>query len=197
MPRELTEDQVGRFRNSLSALACELFVERGYSGVTMRELARHLGCSPMTPYRYFSNKAEIFDAVRSACFARFGEWLESEMADQRDLPPLETLRALGRAYIGFALAEPRAYRMMFEVERFEEGNPVPEPDRETWYQLLDATRSAVDEGAIVGEPEVIAHLIWATLHGIVSLHHTGRLRLGKTIEDLVEPAFDLILGEAQ
>ena len=42
----------------------------------MRQLADALGCSPMTPYRYFRNKDEILAAVRTAAFDRFAAALE-------------------------------------------------------------------------------------------------------------------------
>ncbi len=41
----------------------------------MRQLAAELGCSPMTPYRYFKDKDEILAAVRAAAFDRFSEAL--------------------------------------------------------------------------------------------------------------------------
>jgi len=69
MPRAaLSQSEVDEFRDALCETATRLFAEQGYQGVTMRALATSLGCSPMTPYRYFENKAEIFEAVRSAAF---------------------------------------------------------------------------------------------------------------------------------
>lgn len=198
MPRELTEDEVDSFRARLSQVAVELFTARGYEAVTVREIARRLGCSAMTPYRYFANKGEIFDAVRSECFARFAESVRREVESFSDAtPPLERLRRLGRCYVRFALAEPRAYRMMFEVERVDSPADLPERDVESWQPLLTATRAAVDSGVIDGDAEVLAHLYWAGLHGIIALHHAGRLQLGKTIDDLIEPAFDLFYGRAR
>lgn len=194
MPRELSPEEVTAFREDLCRVAVELFVERGYEAVTIREIARRIGCSAMTPYRYFTNKADIFDAVRSECFARFGQCMQREIAAfAGDVTPLERIRTLGRCYVGFALSEPRAYRMMFEVERVEPTEVVYERDVATWYPLLDATRAAVAAGSIKGDPETLAHLFWATLHGIVSLHHAGRLQLGRSLDDLVEPALDLLL----
>lgn len=194
MPRELSPDEVASFRADLSRVAVDLFVERGYEAVTIREIARRIGCSAMTPYRYFANKAEIFDAVRSECFARFGQWIGREVERMpAGIDPLERLRVLGRCYVRFALAEPRAYRMMFEVERIEPTDDLDPRDLESWYPLLDATRDAVAAGVIRGDPEVLAHLYWAGLHGIVALHHARRLQLGKSIDDLIEPALDLFL----
>ena len=74
MPRAaLSQVQVDDFRTALCGAATRLFAEQGYEGVTMRALAKSLDCSPMTPYRYFKNKAEIFDTVRSAGANRFGD----------------------------------------------------------------------------------------------------------------------------
>lgn len=195
MPRELTEEEISSFRDRLSHVAVDLFTARGYEAVTVREIARRLGCSAMTPYRYFANKGEIFDAVRSECFARFAEWMRREIESfDPAMAPVERLRRLGRCYVRFALAEPRAYRMMFEVERLDPPEVLPERDVESWQPLLEATRAAVASGEVEGDPEVLAHLYWAGLHGIVALHHAGRLKLGKTIDELIEPALDQFYG---
>lgn len=57
-----TED-AQRMRESLTAAALALFCEGGVDAVSMRGLSARLGISPMTPYRYFSNKAELFGAL--------------------------------------------------------------------------------------------------------------------------------------
>ncbi len=196
MPRQLSEAEVSAFRSEICRVAVEVVVARGYQAVTMREIARRLGCSAMTPYRYFANKSEIFAAVRAECVARFREWMEREAARAADVDdPIEVLRRMGRAYVAFALAEPRAYRLMFEVAELAPGaGAVPRAEAETWGMLLEAARSAVARGALKGDPEVVAHLFWAGFHGIVALHHSGRLQLGKTLDDLIEPTLDLLTG---
>jgi len=195
MPRLLTDDEVDEFRREICKVAVELFVDRGYEAVTMRQIARRLGCSAMTPYRYFANKAEIFEAVRAECTGRFGAWIEAEVARTAGVcDPIEVLRGLGRAYVGFALAEPRAYRMMFEVTGDQAQQSMIAQDERAWELFLAAARRAVEGGAIDGDPLVLAHLLWAEMHGIVALHQSGRLQLGKSLDDLIEPALDLLLG---
>ncbi len=195
MPRLLTDDEVDEFRREICRVAVELFVDRGYEAVTMRQIARRLGCSAMTPYRYFANKAEIFEAVRAECTGRFGAWVEEEVARTAGVgDPIEVLRGLGRAYVGFALAEPRAYRMMFEVTGDQAQQSMIAQDERAWELFLAAARRAVEAGAIDGDPLVLAHLLWAEMHGIVALHQSGRLQLGKSLDDLIEPALDLLLG---
>ena len=77
MPRYLTEQDIADFRAELCKVATERFARFGYEGVTMRQLAEALGCSPKTPYRYFKDKADILATVRGQAFAKFADTLES------------------------------------------------------------------------------------------------------------------------
>ena len=56
MPKNLSAAEVDAFRARLCAVAQQRFAKQGVDGVSMRQLADALGCSPMTPYRYFRNK---------------------------------------------------------------------------------------------------------------------------------------------
>jgi len=186
MPRAaLSSDAVERFRDALCEVAARRFAEHGYAGVTLRALAAELGCSPMTPYRYFANKAEIFAAVRSAALLRFADALAAGARAAGD--PVERLQRLGRAYVHFALDDPNAYRIMFELEP-PAGEAAP-PSREElrgWKIMRSAVGEAVASGALRGDPDILAHLFWSTVHGLVTLHLAGKLELGLGLEELVE-----------
>ena len=112
MPRYLTEQDIADFRAELCKVATERFARFGYEGVTMRQLAEALGCSPKTPYRYFKDKADILATVRAQAFAKFADTLEKAAAGVKD--PAERGRLTGEAYLAFALENPHAYRIMFE-----------------------------------------------------------------------------------
>lgn len=62
-----TERQIRR-RESILAAARKLIAERGYEGVTMRELARESGVAPKTLYHQFENKEKL---LRTAVEERF------------------------------------------------------------------------------------------------------------------------------
>src|SRR5256714_12970903 len=113
MPRSPTEQDTTAFRNQLCKVATELSARHGYEGVTMRQLAEALGCSPKTPYRYFKDKADILATVRAQAFARFADTLEKATAGVTDAA--ERGRLTGEAYLAFALKNPHAYRIMFEI----------------------------------------------------------------------------------
>lgn len=195
MPRTLSQAEIEDFREELCRVAERLFAERGVDGVTMRALAGELGCSPMTPYRYFENKEAILVAVRTKAFARHGARSEKVAAEVED--PIERLRAYGRGYIQFALEEPNAYRIMFALS----GNAdfdvdlLNDPDRRPevlrgWNLLVDVLTELVESGRAEGDPVELAHMAWVMLHGLVSLELSNKLHLGAALDQLIEPALD-------
>src|SRR5687767_8616039 len=111
----LTDEEVAQSRADVCRVAQVLFARHGVEGVTMRQIAAELGWSPTTAYRYFKSKEEILAAVRAAAFNRFCEVIEAAI---RSGPDARTsARNAGQAYLGFALENPDAYRMMFDVSQ--------------------------------------------------------------------------------
>ena len=45
---------------------------------------------------------------------------------------------------------------------------------------------AIEAGVLHGDPNVVGHLIWSRLHGMVALHLAGMLNLGLDLESLVD-----------
>jgi len=187
MPRTLSAGQVTEFRTRLCAVAQHRFATQGRDAVSMRQLADALGCSPMTPYRYFRNKDEILAAVRAAAFDRFAAALERAVARAGD--PAVAGQAVGQAYVRFALEDPDGYRLMFDVSQ-------PHPDR--YPELMRASGRAratmtasiealVAAGVFHGTPELLGLAFWSAMHGLVMLHLAGKLP--------GEPSFETIRGE--
>jgi AcrR family transcriptional regulator len=178
MPRYLTEKDIADFRAELCRVATERFARFGYEGVTMRQLAEALGCSPKTPYRYFKDKADILATVRADAFARFSDALEQAAASAAD--PLERGRHVAEAYLKFALGNPHAYRIMFEIDQ-----PIDDSHSDLGREALRArqfiTRQAEEmatAGLIAVDPQLFGWSMWATIHGIVMLHQAGMLQGG-------------------
>jgi AcrR family transcriptional regulator len=175
MPKNLSSAKVEAFRARLCEAAERRFAKHGVDGVSMRQLADELGCSAMTPYRYFRDKQEILAAVRAAAFDRFADAMEKAAAIPGDA--VTKARAVGEAYIRFALRDQRAYRLMFDLSQ---------PDQDRFPDLMRASARArqtmssfvermVEEGVLAGEPEVLGQLFWAASHGLVLLHLAGKL----------------------
>jgi AcrR family transcriptional regulator len=182
MPRVLTQSDVADFRERLCGVAERLFAEQGPDGVTMRQLASELGVSPMTPYRYFSDKDAILAAVRAAAFNRFAEALERAYDSERD--PLARTIAIAQAYVDFALSEPAAYKLMFDLMQ---------PHQESYPELVEAGMRArrtmtahidalIEAGLLTGDADMIGHMFWAALHG------TLVLQFARAIDGDIDPA---------
>ena len=175
MPRVLSSEDVEAFRGRLCQAAETLFAEHGIEAVTMRELAQALGVSPMTPYRYFKDKDAILAAVRAAAFTRFAARLEAAIGETAN--PLHRSRNAGQAYVDFALSEPQAYRLMFDLNQPTEGDYPELQDaivraRRTMTVHIEAM---IEAGQLEGDAELIGHLFWSVLHGMLMLQLTGKL----------------------
>lgn len=175
MPRVLSETDVADFRDRLCAAAERLFAEHGPDGVTMRQLASELGVSPMTPYRYFKDKEAILAAVRTNGFTRFAQALEA--AYDSDSDPMARSLAVGEAYVKFALEEPAAYRLMFDLMQSHEGDypDLVAAEARARLTLTRHIQGLIDAGVLKGDPLMIAHMFWAALHGTLVLQLSGKL----------------------
>ncbi|MBI1405467.1 MAG: TetR family transcriptional regulator [Caulobacter sp.] len=193
MPRALSPAQVEEFRDRLCQAAERLFAEHGPEAVTMRQLATELGVSPMTPYRYFKDKDDILAAVRASGFERFAKAMEAAFKSESD--PVKRSEAVGRAYTRFALGHSDAYRLMFDLSQ---------PNEADYPDLVAASRRArdimvgqaggmVEGGLIDGDPELVAHMLWAALHGGLVLQLAGKLSPAVNPSELRRATFEAIL----
>ena len=192
MPRTaLRPDDIAAFRARATAAATRLFAAHGYDGVTMRALADELGTSAMTPYRYLAGKDELFALVRADAFRRFGDRLAAALAAARQ--PAARLRKLKHAYLQFAIEHADAYRIMFELREPEDHARWPDLAREArraFGCLVHAVEDAIAAGVLAGDALTVAHLMWASVHGLVSLHLAGRLTL-RTLAQLAASDHEL------
>jgi AcrR family transcriptional regulator len=187
----LTDDQIHQFRARAVEVATELFAERGYDAVTMRGLATALGCSPMTPYRYFENRDELYAMVRAEAFRRFAD--RQQAAFEEPGTSTERLLRLKRAYVEFALDEPNAYRIMFQLSQAPAGTyPELAAQGARGFEYLHrAVAQAIEDGVLGGDPLSVAHLLWANTHGLVSLHLAGKLAMGRSLDELAAITLEL------
>jgi AcrR family transcriptional regulator len=194
---QLSSEEHASFRAAMREVATRRFAAHGAAGVTMRGLAEDLGCSPMTPYRYFRDKDEIIAMVRHAALEAFVEAQERATRDLAD--PMARLRASARAYAAFAVAQPDQYRIMFQLTREPSAmaRATAALDLRGWLPMRDALADAIAGGELAGDPDEIAHVCWAAIHGLVSLHLAHKLRLGRDLASLVEPMIELILAGAR
>ena len=163
-------------RRAVLDASTRLLVHEGLAALTLRRIAREVGCSTTVLYTLFGGKQGVVDALWLEGFARL--WRQEEEA-LAAADPLARLAALGRAYRQHALANPDYYRVMFgsAVPGFRPSAESLARGRHTFQVLVDAVRACVEAGLFRPEdPELIATVLWATVHGVVSLELAGNLR---------------------
>ncbi len=154
----------------------------------MRQLAADLRCSPMTPYRYFKDKDEILAAVRAAAFNRFSDALETAFQTGAGGDPLARPQAVVRAYVDFALSEPHAYRLMFDLMQPGEAaypNLVRAGDRAR-TAMTEHLRGLLRAQGSEAEVQLRGHIYWSAIHGVLMLHLAGKLAPGVAVTPLIE-----------
>ena len=189
MPKVLTQAELADFREKLCETAASLFASRGREGFTMRELAGRLGVSPMTPYRYFRDKDAILAAVRARAFDQFSLALEAAFA--RPGNALEKSIAVCDAYVAFAFGHPASYKLMFDLTQADACD-YPDLMRamgRARATMTDYVHALVKGGAFKGDPDVIGHVFWAALHGMVMLQLAGQLAPECDFETIRRAAF--------
>lgn len=156
-------------RRKILDAAHDLFEAHGYENVTMRAVADAIEYSPTTIYHHFANKDALVEAL---CFADF-EKLSSAMS-QGPLPahPVDRIRALGRAYAAFGVANPNHYRFMFMTlgDWKNHANQEGAPPAQSYAFLRDAVADAMDQGFFRRDDvDLVSQVLWSSIHGVVSL----------------------------
>ncbi len=159
--------------SALLTSAGELLERDGPDALSVRRIAAAANVAPMGVYNHFDSKSGIIEAL----FVQGFERLRAAMASIAEVgDPAEALREGGRRYRALALAHPMAYQLMFlrAVPGFEPSDNALVVCAGAFDGLVSAVRRAMDAGVIAAaEPTEIAQVIWAGVHGWVSLELLG------------------------
>jgi AcrR family transcriptional regulator len=159
-------------RQRILDTAGQIILDEGYEKLTVRKLADKLEYSAGTIYLYFKDKGEL---IYEYCDETFELLLdEMENLDDPARDPLEGFREAGRAYVRFALRNPSAYIVTFnlpppsDVQGFLEHNT---PAGMKCYEILRTLILRCQEKGYFREMEIeaAAQGVWASVHGLASL----------------------------
>ena len=156
-------------RSALLAAAVHLLETEGTDALSVRRIAAEAHVAPMGVYNHFDGKHGVVEALWVEGFDRLRSTLETlgEIDD-----PGDALVEGFRRYRSLALAHPMAYRLMFlkAVPGFEPSVEAAWTAALAFEALVAAVRRAMESGAITtGDPVQVAQVVWAAVHGWVSL----------------------------
>ena len=163
-------------REDILAAAEALLLSTGSEEeVSIRAVADAVGVTAPSIYRHFPDKAHLIFEVCAREFDRMAEEVADVLAADPDAPATEQLKAAGRAYAEFGLANPEHYRIMFM------GHADHTPEMYDQEQVLETgsfgmvvalAQQAIDDGLLrpeLTDAPMVAHTLWAGVHGLVSI----------------------------
>jgi AcrR family transcriptional regulator len=173
----------GSVRDGLLAAGVELARTGGPGAVVLREAARMVGVVPNAAYRHFADRDELLAAVCAEALGELAARMAVDVARVRGAygdagAARRRFRAIFRAYLEFAHAEPGLFATAFSMPhqhayRKVQAGKAPLP--------LDQLRVALDELVDAGVLDParragIEYPIWSTVHGLAVLSEQGPLR---------------------
>jgi AcrR family transcriptional regulator len=165
----------GDLRGELINAARRLIEEHGPDGFSMSDACRLAGVSTAAPYRHFSSKEDLLSEVAKDGLGRLGVEMEAR-ASGCERGTIDSIAALGQAYVDFARREPHTFRLMFSTKKHQgRVEELKEVGRGSYGVLLR------EVARYLGEPDVneavlrASFPVWTQVHGLSFLAIDGKL----------------------
>ena len=159
-------------RQLITDTARKLAEDEGWDAVTTRRLSTEIEYSQPVLYKHFSSMDGIVATVAVQGFGELADALSSARSGATD--GRDALARVAHAFIAFAHGNPALFDAMFT-----RATTVRFADPETPAELNAAfaeLRAAVDLVAGTRDADTLTEVLWAALHGLITLDRGGRLR---------------------
>jgi AcrR family transcriptional regulator len=139
------DDRLAGKKGEILAAARHLFLEAGYEGARLREVARRAGVTTGSLYHHFSGKDELFGEVCCEGLSLLAARLRSARQGSSRRPRGQRLASLLDAYVAFFLQD-RGY---FELIERMHGDDRPRMPAEAAARLEQLSREILGEISLV------------------------------------------------
>ncbi|WP_168798729.1 MULTISPECIES: TetR/AcrR family transcriptional regulator [Oxalobacteraceae] len=202
--RQAQEDLRVNLRQGMLDAATRLLTEEGPSALTVRRVADAVNCSTTLLYSLFGGKDGLANELYLEGFARLKQEFAAANAqpakgkDNKD--GLAPLLQHARIYHQYAKRNPSYYMVMFgdAIAGFV---PPVESRKKAWESLaalIDTFEQVMQSGALPpSNPTAAARLLWAAMHGAVSLELKGYYLKSERADELFDAAVNAVLRSLQ
>ncbi|HEY7976977.1 MAG TPA: TetR/AcrR family transcriptional regulator [Rhizomicrobium sp.] len=166
-------------KDQILVAARAAFDRDGPEGLSMREIAKDVGVTPMAIYRHYENKQALIDAL---VLDALDEW-SAIVAAIPPAGPLDWLGAIGAAHLEFALKTPRRYEAAFlthttKARRYPDDFVAGQsPAGALQLRLIEALMA---QGVLKASSPVEVLVTNAALsQGLITLYRAGRMAGGE------------------
>ncbi|MBM7840013.1 AcrR family transcriptional regulator [Alkalihalobacillus xiaoxiensis] len=151
------------------------FTEQGFSQVSMRKVAKELGCSHGALYYHYTNKAELFYEVVSSYFMKLDSMVDDVRA--QDDYPQEGIFNLFRCFLQFGLDHQSQYELMFMVKNTEVDTLTKAAANRSYDKFAQVLFECAPARASISD----VYAAFVSLHGFVA-HYIGRVKHFSEVE---------------
>lgn len=159
-------------RQLIITTARNLAESEGWDAVTTRRLSTEIEYSQPVLYKHFTGMDEIADAIAIDGFGELAEAVRAARSQADEAS--DTLTRIAHAYLDFARDNPAVYDAMFTRAtslHFAAEDTLPE-----LTAAFAELRHAVGLVAEEQDADTLTEVLFAALHGLVTLSRAGRLR---------------------
>jgi AcrR family transcriptional regulator len=108
-PRSSAEIQ--EFQSKIGKRALEIYRAEGFGAVSMRRLAKEVGCAPMTIYAHFEGKTDILKYLWADVLRDMSNHIEKKLKSV--VGPRERLRSATQTFVNYWIDHPDHFRLVF------------------------------------------------------------------------------------
>lgn len=191
----------GTLQAALIAATDDILLESGIEGFTLRAAARRAGVSAAAPAHHFGSAAGLLTEVAIRGYDDLAEAISAAASAHAD--PAAALRAMGVAYVRFALKYPGRFKLMYRKDLLVGG--------EALHEAAQASLRLVKEMAqrYLGRPpeapfdrpaEALVLGCWSSAHGFAQLavegrlaSHAGAMDVGSYIDTILPEVMAMML----
>lgn len=143
------------------------FLTKDYHQVSMRAIAKELGCTHGALYYHFTNKAELFYAVVEQYFEQINDLLEKACHMDGDAR-IKTM-AVFTGFMEFGLNNQSQYQYMFMLRNAEVDTLSQSAANESYAQFAQSLQHIHSNQLSIAK----IYATFISLHGFVSFYHGG------------------------
>jgi AcrR family transcriptional regulator len=140
-------------RESILDAASALFIERGFPGTSMYDIADALGVTRTAVYYYFPNKEAILAALTEVVTRVAGQ-LAAQLAERKDLDPVDALHHLVVQHAKLILSHSLQFRVVERNENYL--SPKRREAAAKWrHAVLDHFTEVIKRGIESGQLRLV------------------------------------------
>ncbi|MEH6646353.1 TetR/AcrR family transcriptional regulator [Sulfitobacter sp.] len=132
-----SESDIAEYRSKIAKQALAIYRAEGFDAVSMRRLAKEVGCAPMTIYAHFEGKQDILRYLWADVLADMSREIQRKL--ERIDAPAERLQMAAQAFVSYWVDHPDHFRLVFmsnDVTRSDVSTFVMDEETLAHFQMF-------------------------------------------------------------